>query len=369
MPIETVHITESLTRLGGVETLVKQLISNGDNHYAASILDAPDTGLKKGFGLRVNKFSNAHSVRRQARKHFSNARNLVFHNFAGLTMLSGAIPHQKRALFLHTNSDDVFDLLPHKLPYIDLIIASGADLASEIIDRFPSIDVPVTPVEYPLDDCYFNTEDNPSHKLTIGYAGRIEHEQKKVTRLVDFCNQLSSIGLDYTFEIAGYGNAMHELKEKLPVKHCRFLGSLDPHSLAHAYKSWDFMICTSDYETGPLVAMEAMASGVLPILPDIPCQATKIFKNIGFPVYAAGNMQDAASLISKLLDFKTRSSWKFLLRKSVIDRRVSVFVQTIDKILEQQPYGQILSSCPAIPKSGSEWLPFKFRNASQNFLR
>lgn len=368
--IDKLHITESLTRLGGVEVLVRQLLHGDPGSHAASLLDAAPTGIDKGAGLRPSKYAGAFLVRQNARARFVSARHLVFHNFAGLTMLSGAIPHERKSLFLHTNSPDVFALLPERLPYLDTILVSGCDLENELRAKFPDIRVPVTAIEYPLDDRYFSIQQRVlGNSLVLGYSGRLEFEQKQVLRLVELCRILASHSVPFTLEIAGSGNAMAELRRQLPVAHCRFLGALDASGLHAAYQRWDFLVCTSDYETGPLVALEAMAAGVIPILPDIPCQATALVADLEFPLYPRGDMESAAQIIRKLAADPSSRELVTRLKARVSDRRLDRFVTRIDALLAESAARPALGGTPPVPHGLAEFLPFSLRRSGNTYLR
>jgi glycosyltransferase involved in cell wall biosynthesis len=368
--VEQLHLTESLVRLGGVETLVRQLIAGAPGNHAAALLDAPPTGIEKGIGLRSGKHAGAILLRHAARVHFPRVRHLVFHNFAGMMMLSGVIPHERKCLFLHTNSADVFALLPERLPYLDTILVSGRDLAEELHAKFPDLQVPVTAVEYPLDDRYFDLPPRPpGGRLTLGYSGRLEVEQKQVLRLVGLCRTLEARGVDFTLEIAGGGSALEELRRQLPAAHCRFLGTLDAAGLRAAYQRWTFLVCTSDYETGPLVALEAMAAGVIPVLPDIPCQATDLVADLDFPLYPSGDMAAAAAIIGTLADHPSSGELVARLKAKVADRRIDRFIGRIDAVLAEAAARPALGRTPAVPRGLAEFLPFALRRSGNAFLR
>jgi glycosyltransferase involved in cell wall biosynthesis len=370
LKVDKLHITESLTRLGGVETLVRQLIESGPGHHAAALLDPPGGGILKGSGLRSGKLAGSVLIRRAARARFAHATHLIFHNFAGMMMLSGTIPHARKSLFLHTNSQDVFELLPQRLPYLDTIFVGGSDLKAELHARFPGIKVPIAAVEIPLDDRYFEARTRtPGTTLTIGYCGRIEIEQKQVLRLVDLCRELTALEVPFQLEIAGSGSAADELRRSLNLVNCRFLGVLNSSELHAAYQRWDFMICTSDYETGPLVAMEAMASGLIPILPDTPCQATSLVVGLDLPLYPTGDMKTAANLIATLSGSIALDHLRTGLREKVADRRIDRFVKKINAVLDETANRPSIGRTPTAPQGMTEFLPFKFRRSDNTYLR
>lgn len=367
---DILHLTESITRLGGVETLVRQLVSHDEGSHAAALLDGMPTGLEKGWGLRANRLAGAAMVRRAAGSRFSRADHLVFHNFAGMAMLSGSIPHDRRCLFLHTNSDDIFALLPKRLPYLDSILVCGNELEKELHERFPDMRVPVTAVETPLGDCFFEPHTRvKGDGVLVGYSGRLEIEQKQVMRLVDLCRHLTALGVDFHLEIAGSGSAEEDLRRQLPRDRCQFIGVLDAGKLSEAYTKWDFLICSSDYETGPLVAMEAMATGAIPMMPDIPCQASRLLEVTGIPPYVRGDMLDAATRIRDLSNSPHLDELRQNLRNQVSGRRVDRFVDRIKSTLAESANRTALGKPLPVPQGMSEFLPFALRRSGNEYLR
>ena len=80
-----------------------------------------------------------------------------------------------------------------------------------------------------------------------------------------------------------------------------FLGLLKWEQVPATFAAWDFQIITSDYETGPLTAMEGMACGVIPIFPAIPCQAADVLRGAFDPLfYPVGNMLEAAARLQAM---------------------------------------------------------------------
>jgi glycosyltransferase involved in cell wall biosynthesis len=105
--------------------------------------------------------------------------------------------------------------------------------------------------------------------LRLLYAGRIEQEQKRVLDLPPILSSLRASGVDARLSIAGGGPAEAELRHAFGVSGLAgavdWLGDLDPARLADAYRSHDALLITSVWETGPIVAWEAMSHG-LPVV-------------------------------------------------------------------------------------------------------
>jgi glycosyltransferase involved in cell wall biosynthesis len=104
--------------------------------------------------------------------------------------------------------------------------------------------------------------------LQLGYCGRLTEEQKRVSDLHGFCAELDRRGMPYRLSIAGTGSFEPALRSQfhdhVADGRVRFLGQYSKDQLyTEFYPSLDAMVITSQWETGPLVAWEAMSHGVL----------------------------------------------------------------------------------------------------------
>jgi len=104
--------------------------------------------------------------------------------------------------------------------------------------------------------------------LRLLYAGRLEHEQKRVLDVVPILSALDARGARWRLTIAGSGPAEAELRDHLAAAGLRgrvdFLGSVAHADLLdEVLPQADVLLITSLWETGPIVAWEAMAAGVV----------------------------------------------------------------------------------------------------------
>lgn len=110
------------------------------------------------------------------------------------------------------------------------------------------------------------TESTEAGALRLLYAGRIEQEQKRVLDLPPILGQLRAGGIDARLSIAGGGPLEPALRTAFEAaglsEAVDWLGDLDPAQLAQAYASHDALVITSVWETGPIVAWEAMSHGL-----------------------------------------------------------------------------------------------------------
>lgn len=99
--------------------------------------------------------------------------------------------------------------------------------------------------------------------LRIGFVGRIVETQKRVGDLVSVSRALAHASISHELLIAGGGPEESRLRRSLDAERLVFLGWLADAELSRTvYWKVDALLITSEWETGPLVAWEAMAHGV-----------------------------------------------------------------------------------------------------------
>ena len=339
-PPAILHLTESLARLGGMEVFLDNWLRTDASSAAVSLLDSPRdlAGRDRQTGLRPNRFWSLNRIREGARQRRLQCDTLICHNFAGLSALSDLIAHQRLVVYLHTNSADVWPRLSRLAPFMDGCITCGTNLLGEVKKLLGDSPVMLAPFDSPLDDAFFGvrrvTQNNP---LLIGYAGRLVVEQKRVERLEAFCQALVSQGVDFRLQITGDGPDKAMLAGRLAPFPVDFLGILKREQVAGTFAAWDFQIVTSDYETGPLTAMEGMACGVIPIFPNIESQVSDILRVKFDPLlYPVGNMQEAAARLRATISLTPAAveSLRSDLRLLMARRSMANHLQATSKILE-----------------------------------
>jgi glycosyltransferase involved in cell wall biosynthesis len=98
--------------------------------------------------------------------------------------------------------------------------------------------------------------------LRIGYSGRLEQSQKRVGDLPLVSRALEAMHVRHAWAIAGDGPGADPLRRDMPDE-TTFLGPVAAGAIATLlYARIDALVVPSAWETGPLVAWEAMAAGV-----------------------------------------------------------------------------------------------------------
>jgi len=109
-------------------------------------------------------------------------------------------------------------------------------------------------------------DNTDSKTLNILYCGRIDNTQKRCQDLLGITRELSELAVDYRLLIAGDGPYKAELMRKLDPEKTVDLGLLKADEVAvKAYQKASVLLLTSEWETGPIVIWEALASS-LPVV-------------------------------------------------------------------------------------------------------
>jgi glycosyltransferase involved in cell wall biosynthesis len=164
----------------------------------------------------------------------------------------------------------------------------------------------------------------PIHRLTLpmsdkvlrlAWVGRFEQAQKRVYDLVPILKRLDRISLPYCLLLAGDGPEATSLKEELQpwisLGKVRWLGRLDRQQLQHqVYDKSDVLLITSSWETGPIVAWEAMAAGLVVVSSRYVGSGAEGALKDGLTalLFSVGDCEAAASALTKLHDPNLRTS-------------------------------------------------------------
>ena len=103
--------------------------------------------------------------------------------------------------------------------------------------------------------------------LAVGYVGRIATEQKEVFEVAKIGAAARRAGLEFELLVAGTGPQEAEFRSLIAElgldERTEMLGHVPADELPEkAYSRIDVLLITSSWETGPIVAWEAMAHGV-----------------------------------------------------------------------------------------------------------
>lgn len=115
----------------------------------------------------------------------------------------------------------------------------------------------------------------PSHKsyINLVFIGRLSDKQKNIIQMLEIPYQLKKNGVNFRFKIIGDGEDRKVLISK--IKKLRIeqevvlLGQLDSSDIELEIQDCDFLINLSHWEGLPMVVLESMSAGLIPILSPI----------------------------------------------------------------------------------------------------
>jgi len=112
-------------------------------------------------------------------------------------------------------------------------------------------------------------------RLRIAYVGRLAQWQKRILDFVPLAKELVSRGLDFSLTFVGEGPERGELERALTAMdgcagRVSFLGQLSNEKALEVLREQDVLVLLSEAEGQPFVLLEAMISGVVPVVTDLP---------------------------------------------------------------------------------------------------
>ena len=184
-------------------------------------------------------------------------------------LLSRGFCPGRLAITLHAIESDYLEDLRRYRPIIHAVVVTNK-LTAELVAQQSGISpdrILYAPYGVHVPDLIHNTPaiDGP---LRIAWVGRFDQPQKRVHDLEAIVDELGILSCPYILSLAGAGPEAPSLQQRLdPLIRqgkVRWLGRVDRHELRHqVYDCHDVLLITSSWETGPIVAWEAMAAGVV----------------------------------------------------------------------------------------------------------
>ena len=183
--------------------------------------------------------------------------------------------------------------------------------------------------------------------LKIIYAGRLgENFQKRVTDIPAIVDLLNRSGLNYELKIVGSGEEEALLREKMRVqiseKRVTFTGALFGEALSNVYDWADVVLLTSFWETGPIVAWEAMARKVAVVSSAYIGSKSEgsLIDGQNCLLFPIGDSKVAAGCLTRSADpvLRTKLSkngHKMVLEKYTRERSVAMWSEAFNKTLSQ----------------------------------
>ncbi|MGA2237020.1 MAG: glycosyltransferase family 4 protein [Terriglobales bacterium] len=178
-------------------------------------------------------------------------------------------------------------------------------------------------------------------QLRIAYLGRLDQRQKRVLDLPPLLDALATRGVDFTLTLIGDGADRAALERRLAMSCGRervsLLGWLPSEKALEALAASDVQLLVSGYEGQPISTLEAMASGVVPVVTDLPGLRELIRDGTNGFLLPVGDIEAFASALARLATDRERlRRMARAARESVPERaRMDVAVRDFSVLLAE----------------------------------
>lgn len=278
-PIRLLHLCPWIRTTGGVETLLARHARAdaglGFDAWQLSLFDKAPARAGERYGtLAFSWRSTPHEMRRAvAAACAARAGSVIaWHNAWGLAWLADMDCSSRRIACLQDSVTHFGPLLPGLAGAVDGVTCLSESAARAIRAGLPGLPperVAVMPL--PIAPPTGLDPDRPERdEWLIGCAGRLVRAQKRWDRLVPFVAELRRLGVRHRIEVISDGPLRPWLERRLGGDPAiRFLGWQGTEDYWRRLQAWDACVSFTDHEGGPIVLLEAMAAGVIPLYPAV----------------------------------------------------------------------------------------------------
>lgn len=158
----------------------------------------------------------------------------------------------------------------------------------------------ITSIPNPILDSNFTIDKIVTKEKVVLYVGRLSHQQKRVDRLLKIWSLVEKKQLDWSLHILGAGPEEQKLRKQakdLSLKRVLFKGHID--NVSEELEKSRIICLTSSFEGLPMVLIEGMQYGVIPMSYDSFSAVTDIIEHDknGFIIPSFNNAAYAKSLL------------------------------------------------------------------------
>ena len=258
--------------LGGVETwslqTAKMLENMGYKTYLSVNMSKPQS-LKTD--LEIIPIKNEKEIGYYVNQMIKIQPKYIIINFPCFNLLVACILKKlyqekiKTICIIHNDKDIYYESYSVMQGYIDKCLVISKQMQEKLLCKgFPADKVVYLPWEIETSDFLYRSYASVNCPLHIGYAGRLQIEQKRIDLLLNVAKGLKEKNIPYLLEIAGNGCYDQELNDNV-----QYIGFLSHDKISAFWKKQDIMISCSDYEGHSITQCEAMAQGAVPIITDV----------------------------------------------------------------------------------------------------
>jgi glycosyltransferase involved in cell wall biosynthesis len=308
-----VHIAAWIKSIGGVETLLALHAERDQPAGFSSVqLGLFDKDRSRNAADYSTQAFSGWNTPRQMKAAMATAQQTsagavtLWHNGWGISWFADKDQSSRRIVCLWDSVTHFESWLSRVRHLVDGVICMSDAALADVRRLWPELPAErlqmlAVPIEFPSTEM---TSPTRSQEWVIGCGGRLVHRQKRAERLVPFVQELRRLGLNFRLEVVSDGPLRETLEQQLQDEpRVRFLGWQSRKDYWARLASWDAAIFFTDHEGGPIVLLEAMAAGVLPVFPQIGGSlADDYLPQVDARcAYPAGDVKAAAQAMKRLM--------------------------------------------------------------------
>ncbi|MGO8764909.1 MAG: glycosyltransferase family 4 protein [Limisphaerales bacterium] len=236
-----------------------------------------------------------------------------------------ALPAEnKSVLIMHCDDPVYHDFVAEHGNLFNAIVCVSKFLAEKLRGAHPDLKERIVHIPFGVEPPGKLPDRNrsPGQPLEVAYCGRISFHQKRVEDLAAIINRCHDESVPVKFHIAGTGPDEKEffsrIREPLAAEKVSRAGFLPNAEVLQLLAQSDVLLMTSDFEGLPVVLLEAMSRGCVPV-------ATKIESGMGELVEHGENgfllpVGDVAGFVATLKKLATGPEQLRPLRQAAFER-------------------------------------------------
>jgi glycosyltransferase involved in cell wall biosynthesis len=207
----------------------------------------------------------------------------------------------------HTDEDSYYKTMAYYECIISKFIAVSDAVESNLRSSLPHRCDDIVRLSYPLSTAVGKArKPHPRQVLRIGYAGRIQDYQKRISDIKSLAATLATMPGTYHFDVAGDGSHLAELKQHFKSTdydnvEVRFHGLVDSNAMPDFWADVDVAILFSSHEGLSISMIESMASGCVQIVTDVSGVSDSVQHGINGFVHPVGDTEAMADHLELLL--------------------------------------------------------------------